>query len=106
LSTTGIYVSMVTGIHKSVILFFICIAAVLQTQAQAGRRLTLKDLQLTQAQRRQLQQLVQEEKIQQLIRQRRLQLILTPEQLKKLQRYKKQDNYPLLSDSLNNKNEP
>lgn len=86
-------------------LLVVCVCGFLaQGQAQAGRKLKLEDLRLTPTQRKQLQQLIQEEKVQQLMRQRRLQLILTPEQLKKLHEYRK--SRPLLNDSLNNKNEP
>ncbi len=63
------------------------------TMAQAGaarqnRLGLLKELRLTNAQKLQLQQLIREERWQQYLRQRKLQQILTPEQIKRLKKYK------------------
>jgi hypothetical protein len=65
----------------------------------------LEQLRITQSQRIQLQELVQEEKLQQLWHSKRLQQILTPQQLKKLQQLRK-EKQPVADTLTNKKNLP
>ena len=65
----------------------------------------LEQLRITQSQRIQLQQLVQEEKLQQQWHNKRLQQILTPQQLKKLQQLRK-EKQPVADTLTNKKNLP
>ena len=81
------------------VFFFFQVKA--QPRPATERRLQLlKQLRITALQRAQIQQLIQEEKMQELLRNKRLQQILTPEQLKKLEQFKKENN-PSRKDSLN-----
>ena len=76
----------------AIIFSTLCMEAQLRPNLERRIQL-LKQLTITEMQRMQIQQLIQEERIQQLWRSKRLQQILTPEQRKKLRKLKKKNSH-------------